>query len=339
MNIEEVKDNIALLLNNIRKRFEMIDRQHAGKALLETDLMMEDIRLLYRETDLLRKLSEAEVNTGRNSRERNYQDTNAEVPLRREPEAQAAAPRAHDPVSEQQPTPVAQQPAPLAQQPAQAPQQPTPARQEQPQQPTPAPQQPVAAPEQQPESINHIPDPVAPATPPPPVREPLLQHTPPPAPPLEQQPLQQSFVAEQYHKPAPAVVHPAPTPPVREKAPAPVEKKRNLVGERFSNEKNSVHERLAQIRDDKSIGMRLQFKPVTNIREAIGLNEKFLFINELFSGDINAYNDAVNNLNSKASVHEAFELLNILTEDFKWDGQRSADTIEKFANLVQRRFM
>lgn len=163
-------------------------------------------------------------------------------------------------------------------------------------------------------------------------------------PPAEQQPLQPSFVAEAYQKPAPSaekVNPPAATPKVRENVPAneSSEKRRHLVGEKFSHEKSSVHERLAQIRDDKSIGMRLQFKPVNNIRDAIGLNEKFLFINELFSGDINAYNDAVNNLNAQASVHEAFELLNNLTEDFKWDGHRSADTIEKFANLVQRRYM
>ncbi|MFW5707904.1 MAG: hypothetical protein ACOC12_08290, partial [Bacteroidota bacterium] len=80
-------------------------------------------------------------------------------------------------------------------------------------------------------------------------------------------------------------------------------------------------------------------KPVANIKEAIGINEKFLFINELFSGDLKAYNDAVQQLNNCSSIQEAFELLNRYTEDFQWDGQRSAETIEKFANIVQRRYM
>jgi len=117
------------------------------------------------------------------------------------------------------------------------------------------------------------------------------------------------------------------------------QKQKTVVGEKYTNGKSLIHERLAQIKEDKSIGTRMQYKPVKNIKEAIGVNEKFLFINELFNGDLKSYNESVEKLNEFPSIHEAFEFLNKLTYEFQWDGQRSAVTIEKFANLVQRRYM
>jgi hypothetical protein len=114
---------------------------------------------------------------------------------------------------------------------------------------------------------------------------------------------------------------------------------KKILGDKYSGNGNSVHERLAKMKEDKSIGARMQFKPIENLKAAIGVNEKFLFVNELFNGDLQAYNEAVHKLNAYPSIHEAFEFLNHLTTQYNWDGQRSADTIEKFANLVQRRFM
>lgn len=111
------------------------------------------------------------------------------------------------------------------------------------------------------------------------------------------------------------------------------------IGDKLGGEDNSLHQRISSQKEDKSIGARLQHYPISNIREAIGLNEKFLFINELFNGDIEAYNDAINKLNDIGSVKQAFDYLNTLTGIYGWDAGRSAETIEKLANFVQRRYM
>lgn len=114
---------------------------------------------------------------------------------------------------------------------------------------------------------------------------------------------------------------------------------KKILGEQLSPETASVYERLSKIREDHSIGSRMQQKPIDDLKSAIGINEKFLFINELFNGDIKSYNESIHRLNQLTSIHDAFGYLNELTTSFQWDGERSADTIEKFANLVQRRFM
>ncbi|MBW6478722.1 MAG: hypothetical protein K0B37_04775 [Bacteroidales bacterium] len=241
MKLTETKENIVNLLENIIKRTELIERQSGSRNLLEIDLAMEDIRMLYRELNLLRKFSENE--------------NLAEAPV-----------IIRDPKEE---------------------------RTDAPEQSQVKPQEKVSEPE---------------------AAKPVEKK-------VEEKPRE---VKEE---------------PLVKVEPEPVETSKPLVGEKYSSEKSSIHERLAQIKDDKSIGARMQYKPVKNIKEAIGINEKFLFINELFNGDLKAYNESIEKINDFPSIHEAFEFLNRLTFEFQWDGQRSADTIEKFANLVQRRYM
>lgn len=57
--------------------------------------------------------------------------------------------------------------------------------------------------------------------------------------------------------------------------------------------------------EEQSVGEKMQKTQVENIREAIGINEKFLFINELFNGDMTRYNkilDEINELTTNKGV-------------------------------------
>lgn len=297
MSIAETKENIVILLENIIKRSETIEKQTGSKTLLEIDMAMEDIRLLYREMDRLRKFTEVEnMQNFPGLRERNLASATKSanhVPL----QPRTSEDTQHTPVKKEEP--VAPEPVPV-------------------------PDPPAKVPEQQIEREKETKAPEAPEQPAaPPVKEPVAEM---PKPEKKPEPVSKPVAKEK------------PTPPPQESQSS--EKDAGmLVGEKFASEKSSVHERLAQIKEDMSIGARMQSKPVSNIKEAIGLNEKFLFINELFNGDINAYNESINQLNSCESIHQAFEMLNNLTSDYNWDGKRSGETIDKFANLVQRRYM
>ncbi len=111
------------------------------------------------------------------------------------------------------------------------------------------------------------------------------------------------------------------------------------IGERFAEQDNSVHQRIAGSNADQSIGARLQQKPISNIKEVIGVNEKFLFINELFDGNIQEYYDAIARLNDAGNMQLAFDYLNELGKKFSWDNSRSTATIEKLAGYIQRRYI
>ncbi len=111
------------------------------------------------------------------------------------------------------------------------------------------------------------------------------------------------------------------------------------IGEKYVSAESSLHDKIASKKEDLSIAAKLQQTSITSLKDAIGVNEKFLFINELFNGDIKEYNLAVEKLNNFPDMQQAFEFVNELTNKFGWDGNKSATTIEKFAGLIQRRYM
>lgn len=113
---------------------------------------------------------------------------------------------------------------------------------------------------------------------------------------------------------------------------------KKTIGDQYAVQDNSVHQRIAGSKEDRSIGAQMQQKPVSNIKDVIGVNEKFLFINELFDGNIQAYYDAIARLNDFENMQTAFDYLNELSAQFAWDAGRSTATIEKLANYVQRRY-
>lgn len=335
MSIAQAKENIIILLENIIKRSENIEKQRGSKSLMEIDLAMEDIRLLYREMDRLRKFTEVEtVNAPLEIKERNMAGLRNEnnTPSARSEVTDSRGDTPKNPAYGEVEKDEAETPASKASEPQVSVDQP---KEETPVSPAaPEPEVPVEN-----EKKDEVPAPPAEEE-----KPRIVEDTPQPEPDTESAQEPEINISESRESKEPAVdpvlqhtqqKSSDQAKPVSEL----LEKQKPVVGETFTNNKSSVHERLAQIKDDKSIGTRMQYKPVTSIKEAIGINEKFLFINELFSGDLNAYNDAINQLNSCPSIHEAFELLNKLTIEFQWDGKRSAETIEKFANLVQRRYM
>lgn len=112
------------------------------------------------------------------------------------------------------------------------------------------------------------------------------------------------------------------------------------IGDQFIKKSDdSLHQRIADQEKDTSIGTRLQQHPVSNLKEVIGVNEKFLFINELFNGNIQDYHTAIEKLNSMEDINAAFDYLNTLGAEYAWDSNRSEATIGKLANYVHRRHM
>ncbi|MFO7874778.1 MAG: hypothetical protein R6U62_09880 [Bacteroidales bacterium] len=113
----------------------------------------------------------------------------------------------------------------------------------------------------------------------------------------------------------------------------------HTIGDQYLQEDNSLHQHISGNQEDRSIGARMQQQPVSNLKDVIGVNEKFLFINELFQGNIQEYREALDRLNQMDGIKQAFDYLNELAMQYAWDANRSASTIEKLANYVQRRYM
>ncbi len=89
--------------------------------------------------------------------------------------------------------------------------------------------------------------------------------------------------------------------------------------------------------DEPSIADRMQKSQVIDLRQAIGINEKFLFINELFNGDMARYNKAIDELNELKTQQGVNTYLLELKVANQWLDDNEA--FLKFKNLLERKFI
>jgi len=94
---------------------------------------------------------------------------------------------------------------------------------------------------------------------------------------------------------------------------------------------NSVSEN-----ETTNLGDHLQQKPISSLKSAIGINDKFQFINELFDGSMKVYNQAIDQLEQSNDKNEAFSLFNKIASERKWDEENPVYT--QLFDYVNRRF-
>lgn len=88
---------------------------------------------------------------------------------------------------------------------------------------------------------------------------------------------------------------------------------------------------------DHSVAHQMQLKPIADLKTAIGINEKFQFINELFEGQTDKYNAAINNLNSCTSaVDGEWQLQNMRILN-NWE--ENNETYKKLKVYINRRYL
>lgn len=88
--------------------------------------------------------------------------------------------------------------------------------------------------------------------------------------------------------------------------------------------------------EDPSIAARMQKARINDLRTAIGINDKFLFINELFRGNMQQYNKALDELNDFKSLGGAQTYLMELKVEHQWDAESNA--FNRLNYFVERRF-
>jgi len=97
----------------------------------------------------------------------------------------------------------------------------------------------------------------------------------------------------------------------------------------------SIGEKLVS-NHDVSVAGHMQQKKIDDLRAAIGINEKFLFINELFGGNLHQYNNTIEELNNFRSLSGARTYLNELSVQHQWPPHSEA--LAKLNQLIERKF-
>jgi hypothetical protein len=106
-----------------------------------------------------------------------------------------------------------------------------------------------------------------------------------------------------------------------------------IIADQFSNRPESFNEKLGSLKHDDDVLKILKKKPLSSLNEAIGVNDKFIFIREIFNGDEQSYNEVILKLESVGSLSDAESVL------MKYTGEDHDDeTFSQFLDLIKRKF-
>lgn len=87
---------------------------------------------------------------------------------------------------------------------------------------------------------------------------------------------------------------------------------------------------------EKPIISKIQKPAITDLKSAIGINDKFQFANELFEGNMQEYNIAIQQLNSAETIESAMDYFSSLQQLYDWNPDN--ETLKRLLDLVDRRY-
>jgi hypothetical protein len=130
----------------------------------------------------------------------------------------------------------------------------------------------------------------------------------------------------------PTLLHQTPLP---EPDMTPTAKKTEEYNTRLAHTAESLNEKLREERVE--VATALQEAPVRDLKKAIGINDRFLFVNELFRGDEMMYERSIKTINSFNIYAEAeYWIQRELKVKLSWSEQSEAAGL--FLQLIRRRF-
>jgi len=105
-----------------------------------------------------------------------------------------------------------------------------------------------------------------------------------------------------------------------------------ILADKFSST-DRIGQMVTSVKQDELITSVMHNKPISDIGAAIGINDKFYYIRELFSGDSKAYQDTIRRLNGAVSLGEAMKILDDSTVMGSDPAAQSS-----FVDVVRRKF-
>jgi len=119
-----------------------------------------------------------------------------------------------------------------------------------------------------------------------------------------------------------------------EKKSAKADDNQKIISDRFKSQSTSIHDGFLKSEKYDDLSTKLKSKPITNIADAIGINDKFIFIKELFNGNEYTYKETIEVLNNATNFNDAY---NYLMGNFEWDMDNSL--VQILLDLIRRKLI
>lgn len=89
--------------------------------------------------------------------------------------------------------------------------------------------------------------------------------------------------------------------------------------------------------EEASLADKLRKRPISRLMEAIGLNEKYLYSNELFEGDMARFLEFVESIDKQPDITQALHVFSEYKNKAGWDEEN--ETTTELLYLIERRFL
>lgn len=113
--------------------------------------------------------------------------------------------------------------------------------------------------------------------------------------------------------------------------------KQQEINETIAANGESLNDKLKLSSSHKEIGSSIKGAPIKDLRKAVGINDRYVFINELFRGDETMYERSIKTINSFNIYGEA-ELWIKRELKLKLAWSEGNEAVQLFDELVKRRF-
>jgi hypothetical protein len=99
----------------------------------------------------------------------------------------------------------------------------------------------------------------------------------------------------------------------------------------------SLYDKIAKPVAEKTVTNTANRQPISNIKSAIGINEKFIYLKELFKNNVTDYNEALEKLNNFDSYSDAEDCFQDMKTKYSWDPE--SKSFQGLAELLNRRYL
>lgn len=104
----------------------------------------------------------------------------------------------------------------------------------------------------------------------------------------------------------------------------------------FTDSQENTLATVLQKSNRTNLGEKMEHSHIGDLREAIGINDKFQFINELFNGDMDQYNKVLDELNNFSNLQGALTYLSELS--VQYDFQKTGMAFQKLKAMLDKKY-
>lgn len=110
----------------------------------------------------------------------------------------------------------------------------------------------------------------------------------------------------------------------------------STVADKLKEDRATINDQLSVAKPDNTVSEKISKQKIVDLKSSIGINEKFMFINQLFKGSLDNYNEAMDYLENYDIEADAFDYINRLAEKYKWDKDNIA--VVTLNELIKRKY-